>query len=86
MTQKAVATAERPRVRKEPQDRQKQIIDAAYKLALRVGYEAITRDAIAVEAGVSAGLVTRFFSMDTLRIKIRKLAIKNGESDRLLKV
>lgn len=57
--------------------RQKDVLDAAVRLSMQVGYQQITRDAIAVEAGCGAGTVNVCYrSMPALRRAIIGRAIK----------
>ena len=63
-------------IRMDPEARRKLILDAAYKVAKRDGFRKATRTAIAVEAGVTAGLVGVYFKgRDTLRGAIMKEAV-----------
>jgi len=56
--------------------RKSQILDAALTEAQECGYQWITRDAIAVRAGVSTGLVTRHWStMIQLKRAVLRAAI-----------
>lgn len=64
------------RKRLEPDDRTGQILAAAIKLATRKGFHALTRDAIATEADVSSGLVSKYFGkMDKVRDAIMREAV-----------
>lgn len=49
------------RKRLQPKERRKQLIASAVRLAERIGYDRITRNGVAEEAGVSTGLVTHYF-------------------------
>lgn len=63
--------------RLEPTERRGQILQAAVSLAQDRGYHKLTRDGVAVEAGVSFGLVTRYFgSIDTLKQKVMRVAVE----------
>lgn len=63
--------------RKGKAERREEILSAALKLARQGNYQSITRDAIADEAGVSFGLVTRYFgTMNNLRRDVMRAAIK----------
>jgi len=65
--------------RLDPKERKKQIFEAALKLAKTKGYNDITRDEIAAEAGVSMGLVSRYHkTMPQLRRSIMRAAIARG--------
>jgi len=60
-----------------PHERKEAILSAAIELATVKGYQQITRDGIAEQAGVSMGLVTRYFStMNQLRRDVMRHAIK----------
>lgn len=62
--------------RSTPEVRIKQIIKAAIKVAKRVGYHTMTRDAVAKEAGVSPGLISMYFvTMKQLKCSVMKTAI-----------
>jgi AcrR family transcriptional regulator len=63
--------------RLEPKERRGQILAAAVELARDKGYHNLTRDGVAVAAGVSFGLVTRYFgSIDTLQQKVMTEAVE----------
>jgi AcrR family transcriptional regulator len=56
--------------------RRTQIIDAAIRLAIKQGYQHVTRNAVAEEAGVSYGLVSTYFStMTQLKRALMRAAI-----------
>jgi AcrR family transcriptional regulator len=56
--------------------RRRQIIDAAIRLAIKCGYQNVTRNAVAEEAGVSHGLVNTYFStMPQLKRALMRAAI-----------
>jgi len=62
-----------------PHERRDAIMAVAVDLARVNGYNKITRDAIADQAGVSMGLVTRYFgTMNQLRRAIMRHAIDGG--------
>ena len=64
--------------RANPALRKNQILNVAVELAKEQGYHKITRDGVAEAAGVSMGLVTRYFgTMLQLRNKVVCYAIKN---------
>jgi DNA-binding transcriptional regulator YbjK len=57
------------RNRVNPELRRNQILDVAIKMSKTIGYNKITRDGIAEQAGVSMGLVTRYLgTMKKLRV------------------
>jgi len=63
--------------RLQPEQRKEDILTAAVELAEKVGFQNITRDAIADHAGVSFGLVTRYFgTMTQLKGDVMRRAIK----------
>ncbi len=65
------------RERKLPDDRKNELLTEAVELSKEIGYSHITRDGVAERAGVSYGLVTRYFqSMDNLRRLVLKEAIR----------
>lgn len=61
--------------------RKEQLLDTAIELAIEGNYSKTTRDAIAERAGVSMGLVTKYFgTMQQLRTEIMRAAVKRGIS------
>ena len=63
--------------RVNPELRKENILNAAIELAKAVGYYKVTRDDIAERAGVSMGLVSRYFgNMHQLRKAIMRSAVK----------
>lgn len=73
----------KPKKRLPPNERRDAILAAAVDLSRRDGYNQITRDAIAEHAGVSMGLVTRYFG--TMN-KMRRAIIRAAISDEVLEV
>jgi AcrR family transcriptional regulator len=64
--------------RLEPKTREAQLILAAINLAKRIGYAKLTRDAIALEAGVATGLVSYHLgAMPQIRSAVMRRAIKD---------
>jgi len=64
------------KTRADPKLRREHILNTAVGMARDVGYHKITRDSIAEGAGVSMGLVTRYFgTMKQLRRAIVRAAI-----------
>lgn len=62
-----------------PADRKQQILDAALGLAAAVGYQNITREAIADEVGVSHALVNLYFTvMAELKAAVVVEAVRVG--------
>ena len=60
--------------------RRLQIMNAAVKLAAQVGYSNITRDEVAREAGVSNGMVNKYYStMPQLRRDVIRHAMRRAE-------
>lgn len=65
--------------RMAPADRREQILDAAVGMAKDIGFQKITRDGVAVRAGVAMGLVTRYFgTMCQLRRAVMRSAVRRG--------
>lgn len=63
--------------RADPTLRKDHILSVAVNMAKTDGYNKITRDKIAESAGVSMGLVTRYFgTMGQLRIAVMRRAVK----------
>lgn len=66
------------KTRTNPELRTEHILNVAVKMSIKQGYDKITRDGIANEAGVSMGLVTRYFSsMKQLRRAVMRHAVNN---------
>jgi AcrR family transcriptional regulator len=67
------------RERLTPKERKAIILDAALRLAVRVGYTSIRRDAVATEAGCSNGLVNKYYgSLKQLRRDLMREAVRVG--------
>lgn len=67
------------KTRANPELRKDHILNVAVSMAKTTGYNKITRDKIAESAGVSMGLVTRYFgTMGQLRTAIMRRAVKQG--------
>ncbi len=67
------------KTRANPQLRRDNILNVAVGMAKSAGYNKITRDKIAEGAGVSMGLVTRYFgTMSQLKTAIMRRAVKQG--------
>lgn len=65
--------------RANPALRKDQILNVAIGLAKEQGYHKITRDGVAGAAGVSMGLVTRYFgTMKQLKKAVIRAAVKQG--------
>lgn len=65
--------------RANPELRKDHILNVAVSMAMVSGYNKITRDKIAEGAGVSMGLVTRYFgTMGQLKTAIMRRAVKQG--------
>lgn len=77
----------KPPIRRElPATRRAEIIEAALRLAGRVGAQGLVRDRIAEEADICSSLLHRYFgSMDTLREKIIEEAFKRRDTGVLYK-
>jgi AcrR family transcriptional regulator len=64
--------------RLDPKDRKKQILNAALIVAGAKGFNRMTREEIALQAGISDGLINRHFStMAQLRRSVMRAAIAN---------
>lgn len=71
-----------PGKRKSKEDRKREIVEAAYKIALREGVQAITTRAVATEAGLSNGLVHFHFpGKDALTNALLELLLEWLKSD-----
>jgi AcrR family transcriptional regulator len=67
-----------PRLKLKPTDRKQQILTAAISLAVKDGYQKVTREAIAEAALCSPGLVSNYFNtMTQCRRAIMRAAIKD---------
>lgn len=67
------------KTRVNPTLRKEQILTEAVSLSIKVGYHKITRDTVADSAGVSVGLVTRYFgTMNQLKTAVMRAAVKRG--------
>ena len=70
------------KTRVSPKLRREQILAAAVELAKTDGYHKMTRDDIAKRAGVSTGLVTKYFStMPALRRDVMRAAVRNNVAE-----
>lgn len=64
--------------RLKPEIRRAQILQHAVEAARDHGYQRITRDEVARRAGVSVGLVTRYFTtMPQLKRSVMRFAVRN---------
>jgi len=61
--------------RTHPALRKQHILDTAVVLAGEIGYENITRDAVAELAGISGGLVSQYFTMTDLKNEVVAQAV-----------
>lgn len=77
-----VTLVEVNKTRVSPKLRREQILAAAVELAKTDGYHKMTRDDIAKRAGVSTGLVTKYFStMPALRRDVMRAAVRNNVAE-----
>ena len=61
------------------EDRRKQILDAAFSLALQSKYQTITRESVAIKAGCAEPLVTHYFNdMQSLKGAVLVHAIETN--------
>lgn len=66
------------RTRMTPDARTAEILDAAVKLAKRIGFRKLTRDGVAKAAKVSTGLVsTHFGGIEKLRDEVMRVAVND---------
>lgn len=74
-------------IRRElPAVRRAEVIEAALRLARRVGAQGLVRDRIAEEAGISSSLLHRYFGgMDLMRETIIQTAFQRCDVDVLYK-
>lgn len=60
-----------------PDERMQQILEAAVQLAITAGYRAVTRDAVALAADVSPGLISHYFlASSLLREEVMREAVR----------
>tara|TARA_R110000744_G_scaffold359176_2_gene466437 strand:- start:137 stop:439 length:303 start_codon:yes stop_codon:yes gene_type:complete len=65
-----------------PDARKIDILEAAIIVAICGHYRHMTRAEVAAQAGVSAPLVTHYFSdMEALRVELMVYAVENGEAE-----
>jgi Transcriptional regulator len=70
------------KTRANPGLRKDHILNVAVTMARVYGYSKLTRDKVAESAGVSVGLVTRYFgTMNQLKTAVMRRAIKQGMAD-----
>lgn len=68
-------------VRMNPEDRKAQLIDAAMRVAKRDGFQCMARFRVAQEAGITPGLIKRYFlDMDELSNAVARQAVRDGVS------
>lgn len=66
--------------RTNPEIRKKQILDAAIKLSVKIGYSSITRDAVAAHANISSSLIANYFpTMHDLKTSVIITAVLQGQ-------
>lgn len=66
-----------PRTRMKPEARRENILAVAMDIAIKQGYDNVTRERIATQAGISTGLVNHAFStMTKLRRAVMRAAIQ----------
>lgn len=62
--------------RLKPEVRREQVLAVAIDIAIKHGYNAVTRERVAEQASISTGLVSRVFNtMDQLRRAVMRAAI-----------
>lgn len=68
-------------MRLQPEKREQEILDAALRVATREGgWSSLTRAAVAIEAGCTDGLVSKYFgTMNNFRRRIMRAAIENED-------
>lgn len=65
------------RRRENPLVRKEEILHAAISLAIKIGYQRITRESVASSANTSCGLVTHYFTtIEDLKTEIMRTAIE----------
>ena len=73
------------RERQDPKTRKAAILKHAVQLAKEKGYSHVTRDEVAIQAGVACGLVTYYFkSVGRLKREIMRYAVRMEHHDILL--
>lgn len=75
-----------PLRREQPSVRRAEVIEAALKLARKVGAQGLVRDKIAEEAGICSSLLHRYFSsMDSVREIVIRTAFEREDTEVLYK-
>lgn len=70
------ATGRQERAAQEVAARHSRVLDGALAVAISLGFRAVTREAVAAAAGVSAGTVNHAFgTMDRLREEVMRQAV-----------
>ena len=64
------------KARTNPALRKDHILNAALTVATKRGYRFLTRDMVAEAAGVSGGLVSRYYDKEALRLAVMELAVE----------
>ena len=68
------------RTRMKPEARREHILGVAMDIAIKQGYDAVTRERIAEQGGISTGLVSKVFNtMNQLHRAVMRAAIYRGE-------
>ena len=77
LTQEGIPNPHKPVIksRTHPTLRKQHILDTAVELAHEIGYENLTRDAVAELAGISGGLVSQYFTMADLKNDVMGQAV-----------
>lgn len=66
-----------PKTRMKPEARREHILSVAVDIAIKQGYDNVTRERIAAQAGISTGLVNHAYStMTKLRRAVMRAAIQ----------
>lgn len=64
------------RRRLKPEERKQEILKAALKISIKMGFQCITRFAVAKEARITEGLLTYYYKISQLKKAVLKEAIK----------
>ena len=68
------------RTRMKPEARREHILGVAMDIAIKQGYDAVTRERIAEQGGISTGLVSKVFNtMNQLHRAVMRAAIHRSE-------
>lgn len=74
------------KTRQKSETRKRQILQAAYDVALTKGFDKLTRMTISKKAKISLALLTHFFYLDDIKMEVLKRADAEKTMDKILGV